>query len=266
MPKVKINGFEIYYEISGEGIPLVMIIGLGANSEWWGEDLINQLSNTFKVMILDNRGTGRSDVVAEEFTMKDLAEDVVNLMDKVNIQKAYILGVSMGGMIAQEVALNFPEKVIKLVLCSTSCGGTKFIPPGPEVQKILLKPREGRSRNEITEETILLLYTEDFIKSYANQIEEAKENMNKYPISDQVYELQGKALFKHNTCRKLKNLTIPTLIMQGKKDVLMPSKNAEVLHELIPNSELAMFENTAHALFAHETDKVLSRLIEFLEK
>jgi pimeloyl-ACP methyl ester carboxylesterase len=138
MPKVNIDGFEMYYEISGEGTPLVMIMGLGANSEWWNEEIINRLNDSFKVMILDNRGTGRSDDPGVEFSIKDLAEDVINLMDKVNIPKAHILGISMGGMIAQELALNFPEKVIKLVLCSTYCGGSKSIPPSREVLKLYL--------------------------------------------------------------------------------------------------------------------------------
>ncbi|TXT59655.1 MAG: hypothetical protein BAJALOKI1v1_1390012 [Promethearchaeota archaeon] len=266
MSKAKINGYEMYYELHGEDMPLVMIMGLSANSQWWDENLITQLSEKYKVMIFDNRGTGRSEDPGTEFTLKDLAEDTVNLMEKVGISKAYILGISMGGMIAQHIALNFPEKVIKLILCSTYCGGSKSVPPGPDVLQKLMKPRKGRPIEEIMSEMIPLLYTEEYIANNPNNIEEAKENMIKYPISAENYQRQGKAIFSHNTCRKLKTLSVPTLIMHGEKDILLPPKNADILHDLIPFSQMEKFGNSGHALFSQETDAVVSRLLTFLQE
>jgi len=265
MPNVNIDGFELYYEIHGEGVPLTMIMGLGANSEWWEEDLINRLKNHFKVILFDNRGTGRSEDPGEDFTLKMLADDVAKMLENLGINKTNLLGISMGGMIAQEIALNYPEKIMKLVLCSTYCGGSKSVQPSPEIVKILSKPREGRPIEEIIDEMVDLLYTSEFISNNPDKINEARKNMRKYPISNENYQRQGKAIFSHNTCRKLKNIEIPTLIMHGKKDRLLPPKNGEILHGFIPNSELAMFENTAHALFAQEPDRVIPKAIDFLE-
>jgi pimeloyl-ACP methyl ester carboxylesterase len=264
MPKVRVKGFKMFYEITGKGTPLVMIMGLGANSQWWDENGINQLSKRYKVLIFDNRGTGRSDDPGDKFTLEDLGEDVVHLMDKINISKAHILGISMGGMIAQHIAIHHPERVIKLILSSTYCGGSKSIPPSSQVIKTMSKPREGRPIEEIVNETIPLLYTKNFIASNPEKILKIKENMSKYPISEDNYKRQGKAIFSHNTCDQLEEISIPTLIIHGKKDILIPPKNAEVLHELIPDSEIEKFKNGGHALFTQETDKVLPSLNTFL--
>ncbi len=265
MPKAKVNGFEMYHEKTGEGTPLIMIMGLGANSEWWDEELITQLSEHFKVITLDNRGTGRSEDPGEDFSLETLADDVIGLMDELDIPKAHIMGISMGGMIAQHIALNYPEKVIKLVLCSTSPGGLKSKMPSREVLKQISKPREGRAIEEIIDETIPLLFTDDFIEANPDYIEKARERISKYPITPENYERQGNAIFKHRTGRKLKKMNLPTLLMHGEKDILLPVGNAQILHDLIPNSEIATFEKSAHALFSQEPDKVLSTLIEFLQ-
>jgi pimeloyl-ACP methyl ester carboxylesterase len=265
MPKVKIDGFKLYYKTSGEGFPLTMIMGLGANSQWWDKELIDRLNNHFKVILFDNRGTGRSEDPGDNFNFKILAEDVVKMLEKLNITETNLLGISMGGMIAQEIALNFPEKLRKLILCSTYCGGSKSVQPSPEVVKILSKPRSGRPIEEIVDETVPLLYTSDFISNNPGKINEAKENMKEYPISEETYQKQGKAIFSHNTCRKLKEMKVPTLILHGQKDVLIPPKNGEILHNYIPNSELTMFENTGHALFYKEPDKITQRIVDFLK-
>ncbi|MEM3703331.1 MAG: alpha/beta hydrolase, partial [Candidatus Bathyarchaeia archaeon] len=123
MPKIKVNDVNLYYEIRGQGFPFVMITGLGGNIDYWDIRLLDELSKRFKLVLFDNRGSGRSDVSDRQYTIKLLAEDTVGLMNALGIPKAHIFGLSMGGMIAQELALNFPEKVEKLILCSTFCGG-----------------------------------------------------------------------------------------------------------------------------------------------
>lgn len=265
MPKIQINDFELYYSESGSGDPLMMIMGLGANSEWWDETSIERLSEHFKVIKMDNRGTGRSDKSNEAFTINNLAEDVAKLLDKINISRANILGLSMGGMIAQEIAINFPEKVSNLVLCSTFCGGPKSKFPSTEVVDILSKSRKGRSIEEIVDDFAQLLYTRDFIEDNPEIMQIKKANMSKYPISNDVYKKQGKAIFSHNACKKLKSIKSPTLIMHGREDVLIPPENAEIMHDLIPNSKLVIIDNTAHELFSQQTAQVLSKIIEFLE-
>jgi len=125
LPKVKIDGVNLYYEIHGDGFPLLLIQGLSENVYWWDTPVIDELSKHLKTVIYDNRGVGRSDALEGDLTIEIMAADALGLMDALNINQAHILGHSMGGMIAQEIALKFPERVKKLVLCSTSCGGSK---------------------------------------------------------------------------------------------------------------------------------------------
>jgi len=106
MPKVKVGDIEIYCEIKGEGFPLVMIQGLSSSLEWWDPRLIEALSKMFKLVLFDNRGAGRTDVSDRKYSVKLLAEDTAGLMDALGISEANILGISMGGMIAQELVLN----------------------------------------------------------------------------------------------------------------------------------------------------------------
>jgi len=126
MPKVKVDDIQIYYEVRGEGFPLVMIQGLSDNLDCWDPRLVEELSRKYKLVMFDNRGAGRTDISYREYTMKLFADDTAGLMDALGISKAHVLGLSMGGMIAQELVLNYPEKVAKLVLCSTGSRGVSI--------------------------------------------------------------------------------------------------------------------------------------------
>lgn len=123
MPRVKVDDIEIFYEMQGEGAPLVLIMGWTASSESWDPQLVEELSRFYTVIVFDNRGTGRSDKPDLEYSIEMMTDDVAGLLEAINIQKAHVLGFSMGGMIAQELALRYPEKVSSLILCGTSCGG-----------------------------------------------------------------------------------------------------------------------------------------------
>lgn len=127
MSKAKVNDINIYYDVQGDGFPLVMIMGFLGNADCWDPRLTPELSDKFKMIMFDNRGAGRTDVSDKEFSMRLFAEDTVGLMDMLNIPKAHVLGISMGGMIAQELALNYPGRVEKLILSSTLCGGPHSI-------------------------------------------------------------------------------------------------------------------------------------------
>lgn len=128
MSKAKINDINIYYDVHGDGFPLVMVMGFLGNADCWDPRMLPALSAKFKVITFDNRGAGRTDVSDKQFSMRLFAEDTVGLMDVLNVPKAHVLGTSMGGMIAQELALNYPERVEKLILSSTLLWRTTFTP------------------------------------------------------------------------------------------------------------------------------------------
>ena len=142
MPKIKVNDINIYYEIYGEGFPYVMIMAMAGDVNWWTPEIIEASSQNFKTIIFDNRGTGQTDEPAIDYSMKLFADDTVGLMDALNIEKAHILGVCMGGFIAQEIALSYPDRVEKLILGCTHCGGSKQIPPSGKIMRKMMSPKK----------------------------------------------------------------------------------------------------------------------------
>ncbi|MFX1258117.1 MAG: alpha/beta fold hydrolase [Promethearchaeota archaeon] len=263
---MKVNDINIYYEVHGDGTPLVMIMGLSANIDWWNPVLLEASSKNFKTIIFDNRGAGRSDAPDIEYSIKMFADDTVGLMDALDVEKAHVLGASMGGMIAQELVLNYPERVEKLVLCCTSCGGSKSIPPSPEVMELLMRDTKGLTQEEIARGVIPLLYTEEFIEGNPDYVEETVQNILKHLIQEYALQRQIKAIMRFNTARRLKKINTSTLIVNGKKDILAPPQNAEVLAKLIPEAKLLLLDNSAHSLFQPEPEKLAKKILEFLKE
>jgi pimeloyl-ACP methyl ester carboxylesterase len=162
MSKVRCYDIEICYEALGRGFRLVMIAGLSASMEYWEPKLVEETSKKYKTVIFDNRGAGRTDAPQIDYSIKMFADDTARLMDNLKIRKAHVLGHSMGGMIAQEFALTHPQRVEKLVLCSTNCGASRSVNPEPRVVKLLTDTTgtpADRMRN-----VMQITYTDDFIK------------------------------------------------------------------------------------------------------
>ncbi|MFX1235645.1 MAG: alpha/beta fold hydrolase [Promethearchaeota archaeon] len=265
MPKVKIDSTNLYYEIHGNGFPLIMIQGLSENVFWWDIPLIDELSKRFKTILFDNRGVGRSDKLEGDLTIELMATDVVGLMDALHINQAHIVGHSMGGMIAQELSLKFPERIKKLVLYGTSCGGSKAEMPSIETQKILGKlSRKGHTRN-LVEEGMNHVFTKKFMEENPDFMVKKVDDILILPTGPTTFKAQMTAWMRYTSCRKLKNMNIPTLILHGKQDIMVPPSNAELLAEKIPRAEIVYFDSNAHLLHSEQPDKFLKVLFKFLE-
>jgi pimeloyl-ACP methyl ester carboxylesterase len=263
MPKLNVNDIQIYFEVQGEGVPLVMIMGLGANLDWWDPRMIQELSRRFRTVMLDNRGAGRTDASDRDYTIRLFADDTAALMDGLGISRAHVLGISMGGMIAQELALSYPQKVEKLVLCSTSCGGEKSVLPSEDAMRTLTADRSTMSQEEVAKMVIPVLLTEDFVKKNSDFVELVMQRILKAPISDESYKRQLSAIMEFNTHDRLPQIKSPTLILCGRKDILVPPGNGPILAEAIPNSKLVYLERSAHAL-AEDRDEVIDAVTGFL--
>ena len=263
MPKVKLDDFQIYYELHGDGFPIVMINGLGGHVDTWNPDQIRELSKRLKLVLFDDRGAGRTDLSEKEYSIRLFADDTAGLMDALGITRANVFGISMGGMIAQELVLNYPKKVEKLVLCSTSCGGTKPIQPAGELIRALIVDRSVLSPEEIVRMSIPVLFTDTFIENNPDFVEDRVQRTLKAPISMEAFMRQVNALMSFDTHDRLSQIKTPTVILAGKQDVLVPPENASILAKAIPNARLLYFENSAH-LLAEEMKKVLQALMGFL--
>ena len=263
MPKVKVKDINIYYEMHGRGFPLIMIMGLSANVDWWDPRMIHELLKKYQLVIFDNRGAGRTDVSNRGYTIKSFAEDTAGLMGALGISRAHILGVSMGGMIAQELALNFPEKVEKLILCSTNCGGKRSVLPSQEILRTLMAGGSVLSPEEIVRMTIPLIFTEDFVKKNPDLLEFSIQQILRAPISKEVFMNQLSAITQFDTCDRLPQIRAPTLVLHGKRDILVPPENAAILAEAIPNATLFYLENSAHGL-VEDMEKAIDVILHFL--
>lgn len=263
MPKVKVNDIRIHYEMHGRGFPLIMLMGLGANLDWWDSRMVQKLSRKFKLIMFDNRGAGRTETSQRNYTIRLFAEDTANLVDALKISKAHVIGVSMGGMTAQELALNYPEKVEKLVLCSTHCGGARAIRAAHKTLALSKVYRTVLSQEEIARAIIPFLFTDDFIKSHRAFVELFIKRLLVAPISMDAFKRQVLAIMNFDACNRLSQIEAPTLIIHGRRDTLVPPENGSILAKVIPNSKLIYLENSGHML-SEDMEQLIDVLLNFL--
>lgn len=261
MPKVFVNGVNMFYKTIGEGYPLVGIMGLGGNMDWWFDSFQDEISKHYKFIMLDNRGSGRTDSPLQSaYTIPEMAKDTVLMLESIGIKDFYLFGLSMGGMIAQQIALDYPERVKKLVLGCTYCGGKNAAPAPPEMQKAL----ENRDREATSDDTVKLLFPAEYIKNNPELIGLFKQRISIIPTTKESFERQVGGIMLFDTFDRLKNINIPTLIMTGDQDYMISPENSKILYKAIPNSKYVMFEKTGHGFLMQEEKKVIETLKEFL--
>lgn len=262
MPKIQTNGIELHYEIHGEGKPLVLISGLGY-SNWQWHKMVPLLAEHFQVITFDNRGVGQSDKPAGPYTAQMLAQDTVGLLDALKIEKAIIAGHSMGGFIAQAIALDFPQRVEKLILCSTNFGGPNHVPVTPEAMKVLTDVSSDaltRFKNGLAVST-----APGWSEKNPAMIEAWVQWRVANPIEPAPYQAQmaiGLGLLPESAAfeNKLPRLNVPTLILFGAHDKVVPPANADLLTQKIAGSTVVIFPNAGH-FFPIEIAEAASRAI-----
>ena len=263
MPKVKVNDIEIYYEVHGEGPPLLLIQGYSGSSADWMPEIIQGFEDEFKVVIFDNRGTGRSGKPDIEYSTEVMADDAARLMESIGIKEAHVLGLSMGGAIAQEMAISHPERVRGLVLCSTSCSVKNIIGASEEFWDVIESVARG-DLSKMSPELILASYSPGYLEANRERI---LENMaaGEHPTPPVGLIRQAQATLKYDSCERLPDIEAPCLVMVGELDVIAPPENSRVLAERIPHARLEVFENTAHLFLYEITDVAVPKIIDFLK-
>lgn len=262
MPKAQSNGIELYYEVQGAGKPLVLISGLGYSS-WQWHKMVPLLAERFQVVTFDNRGVGQSDKPAGPYTAQMLAADTVGLLDALTIEKAVVLGHSMGGFVAQAMALDFPQRVEKLILCSTNFGGPRHVPVTAEAMKILADVTSDpltRFKNGLAVST-----APGWAEKNPGMIEEWIKWRAANPIEPVHYQAQmavGLSLMPEAAAfeDKLPRLNVPTLILFGAHDKVVPPANADLLAQKVAGSRVVIFPDAGH-FFPIEIPEAASRAI-----
>jgi pimeloyl-ACP methyl ester carboxylesterase len=259
-----VNGISVYYRLYGSGEPVLLVQGLSANCEWWDEDFLRPLANHFLLVAFDNRGAGRTSRPEGPYTIAQMADDAAALLDFLGLASAHVVGVSMGGMIAQEMALRHPGKVRKLVLLVTNCGGREQVLAKPEVYQVLYAGGENLDPREVARATLHLLFPEGFIRENPGKMEEFVEMFTRAPISPEAFRNQLRAIMGWSSYQRLKDISAETLVITGTEDILIPPENSHILAEAIPHARLLEFPGAGHGLIAQMPERVSSAILEFL--
>jgi pimeloyl-ACP methyl ester carboxylesterase len=264
VPKVRVNDIQLYYEVHGQGEPLVLIMGLGGSTRGWDMQ-IPTFSREFQVVAFDNRGSGRSDKPATRYTIRMFADDTAGLMDALGIASAHVYGQSMGGFIAQELALSYPQRVRTLVLGSTSCGGRQAVAASPEHLTIMaslgtLRPEEAAEKN------LPLLYSAQFIaRKRGELVARFLVEAELRPPLD-AFARQAQAIMGHNAYDRLPQLRCPTLVISGSEDKIIPAENSSILARRIPGAELVVLPKAGHGYPVECADESNAIVLDFLRR
>jgi len=259
--QVKVGDMGISYKIFGKGDPILLIMGYAGSMYGWDPVFLKGLSTNHTVIVFDNRGIGNTTVGSKNFTIDQFAKDSAGLLDALKINESDVLRYSMGGMIAQQLTLNYPDKVDNLIIYASYCGGKQSIPPNPEWFKQMTNL--SSSADDIKKRIVPLLFTSNWIKQHPDYLEKFASFV--FPSID-ILERQGEAVFSWEvTCDQLKDISQDTLVVTGTDDLVLSSVNSMNLIENIPGAWLAQFKEGGHALMFQYPERLSVVVNIFLE-
>jgi pimeloyl-ACP methyl ester carboxylesterase len=250
MALVRIGSAELDVERSGRagGPPLLLIMGMSGTALTWGEPFLERLRADFELIAFDHRGVGASTRLDGEITIAEMAADAAALLEALGIESAHVMGISMGGMIAQELALGWPERVRTLTLGCTYCGGPAAELSAPGVIERLNEAMASGDR----ERALRTAWEVNVSPEYAAD-EDAwrrfREIAARRPVAVPVVLAQLQACAAHDTSGRLGELRLPVLVAHGTLDQMLPVGNAHTIASLIPGSQLEIFEGVGHLFF-----------------
>jgi 3-oxoadipate enol-lactonase len=258
MPKADVGGTELYYERAGAGEPMLLIQGMSATHLTWGRPFLAALEPHFECIVYDHRGMGRSGRAQMPFAIADLAADALGLLDALEIESAHIVGISMGGMTAQELALAHPDRVRTLTLGATYCGGPEGrLMAAEDVQLLGAAMQSGEAeqvRRAMWEINLSPGFREDDGR-YAAFVAMAEA----LPAPRAVVMEQMRACAGHDTSARLDRLSVPTMVVHGTADRLLRVANGKQIARLL-EVEPVLLEGVGH-LFWWEQPQRSAELI-----
>jgi len=246
--KVHIGDIDIAYKAFGKGYPILLISGSGLAMDQWQPSILRDLSRNHTVIIFDNRGVGNTTLGTKPFLIKQFANDTAGLLEALKIQKADVLGFSMGSFIAQELTLLHPEKVNQLILYGASCGGEQNVPQAAQVVKILSDLVNNRTQDP--EKVLSVTFPFEWVKSHPNIIFPKSTEIVTSNTLRKQFNLNEEwlAINWNGVCDQLTKISQPTLIITGNKDVAVPAANSLILVQKIPGSWLVQIKEGGHGL------------------
>ena len=248
---------RIASEERGTGFPVLLVMGLGYG-RWGWEPLVHPLAERYRVLWYDNRGIGESDVPPGPYTVADLAADALQVLDERGVERAHVVGTSLGGMVAQELALSHPERVEKLALLCTTPGGDGAYPM-PEATVRLFAEAPA-----LPPDVALRRFVENAVSARGALVDELYARRLADPPDPAGWQAQAAAGAGFDAFDRLGGLAPETLVLTGDEDNVVDPRNAQLLAELIPRARVQVFPGTGHLFFWERPADVATALTEFL--
>ncbi|WP_337287361.1 alpha/beta fold hydrolase [Candidatus Methylomirabilis sp.] len=263
MPKVRVGQIELFYQEGGHCEPVVWIHGLGIDHRVWTLQM-PLFTQHFRCLAFDNRDTGQSDRTPSSYTIKTMADDALRLMDALAIDKAHVVGLSMGGAIAQELAIAHPTRIKRLVLVSTYTSSDRR---GADVLNSFVLMRARFSREEYARATSPWVFTyQNYRIPGLVELAITRFLEDPYFIPADVYAHQVEAAMSHFAEDRLSRIAAPTLIVAGDEDIMTPMRFARTLHQQIPGARLAVIQGGGHALILTHAEEFNQLVLSFLKE
>jgi 3-oxoadipate enol-lactonase len=263
MPRIRLGNIEMYYEVHGSGEPIVLVHGLSMDSSTWFNQ-VPVLSQKYQVIVFDNRGVGQTDAPNEVYSTEMMADDAAALLNFLDVDNAHILGFSMGGMIAQTIALKYPKLVKSLLLISTAA---RFPARAKHLVQIWLRMlNENVSLETRIREGFSWVYTNEFFEHEETVTASVNLALNHpYPLSTYGFAGQVAALMQHDTRSRISQISVPTLVIIGGDEILIPLEFSEELAAKIPKAELVILERGGHNCWMEFPELFNQAVMQFLE-
>lgn len=258
MPFVENQGAKIYWDEQGSGEPLLLIMGLSYPSYMWHRTR-PVLAKRYRTIALDNRGVGQSDVPPGVYSIALMASDAASVLEAAGVESAHVFGVSMGGMIAQEFALQYPKRVRSLILGCTASGGPHAIQAEPAALQTLM--RQGMTPEEAKEAIIPFIYDVDTPRDRID--EDMTIRMKWYP-TPQGYMSQLQGIIAWEAYSRIAQITAPTLVIHGETDRLVPAANSRLIAGRLPHAKLVLLPHASHIFETDQPGAAHQAIVEFL--
>lgn len=263
MPTISVNGIDLFYDVQGRGAPLLLIAGFSCDSYYWSA-VRQWLVKRYQVICFDNRGIGRSSAPNSPYTISQMAADAAALLEYLKIDKVHVAGHSMGGQIAQELALAQPEKVVSLLLLSSWVRGDERF---HAVIKTFGDLPQTLKPQHYLQVVLPWMFTAEF---YANPelVEQIIQFAVEYPFPPTAHGLyhQSRAILSSNTSERLAEINCPTLVLVGRQDILTPMKFAGQLVQGLPQAKLFILESSGHGCVVESPEVVAQTMLNFLSQ
>ena len=259
MPFVENQGVKIYWDEQGYGAPLLLIMGLGYPSYMWYRTR-PVLAARYRTIALDNRGVGRSDVPSGPYPIALMASDAAAVLGAAGVEIAHVFGVSMGGMIAQEFALQYPKRVRSLILGCTAAGGPTAVRAEPEVIQMLMA-RSKMTAEQAAEAAVPFIYDPATPREW---IDEDLAIRRPWFARADAYTAQLQGILAWEAYSRLPEIARPTLVIHGESDRLVPPANGKIIAEHIPGATLVTIPRASHLFTTDQTEAAHRAILEFL--